>query len=513
MKKHCKTIACIILVVCLLLCGCNSNNKEPQQSSDDFWNEVTLSPDIEETFQDYDEVSSQYPDKTVLCWTYEQTMYPTPHTEEVNKYLDNLGSDFAVCFVPIENYVRGSGYSTGLRERIAEGKPVDIIFSEMNYIWESGVFSYYRDCFDNLYLCLDDYLYNTDEGKELYSLFPEKIWDSLKIDGTIYGVDGSFRSISLNYGYLYNEELASKYSYDIDIAPSQQIEKLKEIAEKERITPFLIYRDSIMGIPECTDSKWLMQGIVFDEESKQAICVLDDKEYIKNLREIYTLLQNDLASDTYRTDYFASREVSFVSLENSKAIQLTEHDISVLPTMKNSPKMQTPYMVNAICSQSQHPDEAFKLLSLVMTDRTLNNLLSYGIEGEDYNLTEDGFVDDSYSPLISEMFLSRPISTPNSFQQNKKITSEQYLSTVEAAVKRESLGFAFNAKGFESENKAISEVLMKMSNEAFDYHNILFEEFVEKYRHELKNAGIQSAIDEANRQYELYKEKIKEMSE
>ncbi len=108
----------------------------------------------------------------------------------------------------------------------------------MNYAWESGVFSYYRDYFDGLYLCLNDYLNGTDEGKALYSLFPEKVWESLKINGGVYGIDNWLRSLSLNYGYYYNEELVDKYSYDITVTPTQQLDKLKEIAENEGITPF-----------------------------------------------------------------------------------------------------------------------------------------------------------------------------------------------------------------------------------------------------------------------------------
>ncbi len=172
--------------------------------------------------------------------------------------------------------------------------------------------------------------------------------------------------------------------------------------------------------------------------------------------------------------------------------------------LKNNPKIQTPYMVNGICSQSKYPGKAFKLLSLVMTDKTLNDLLTYGIEGEDYTLSSDGFARDSYSPIIQDMFISMPIATPNSFRLHMKLDYEQYLDTVREATVRESLGFAFDARSFEALNSDISKVLVKMSKEAFTSHEVPFEELIEKYRFELNDIGIQTAIDEANRQYALY---------
>ena len=509
MKRFFSTVICFAVILSLSSCG-NTETQNTFDYSDEnsTSEEIQLLPEShDDEVVDFETIQALYPDKTILIWTYEQSIYQPPRANEVNEYLDSIGCDYAVCFLPIENYIRGSGYSVGVRERISNGEQVDIIFSDIDYVWEHGVFSYYRDYFDGLYICLDDYLFNTELGQQLYYAFPEKHWDTLKINDSIYAIDGSLRSISLNYGYLYNQELVEKYDYDIATPPSQQIDKLLQISKSERIVPFYLY-NNLATTAEYTNSKWLAHGVVFDEPQKCAISILEDSEYLNNIREVYTLLQNDLASSDYRNNFFAVREYSYVNLENGLPIECTYAGkmLSLLPQMKNEPVMQCPNFVTGISVSSEHPDEAFQLLCLCFTDAYLSDLLTYGAEGRDYNIV-DGYADHSRNAISIPAYVNRLLSTPNSFENGTKTSREQYKETLKSATVRNDQGFAFDASDFDAENCAVYFVLEDMSHDAFSKPDLSFDEFVEKYKLLLAEAGIQNVIDEANRQYELFNSK------
>ncbi len=131
-----KKLICLLVCIMLALPLCSCRKEDAQNPNDTVASEISISSseqvttqEDDEEYEDIESIQKLYPNKTVLVWTYEQTMYPTPHTEEVNEYLDKLGCDFAVCFLPLESYVRGNGYSNAIRERIANGEQMDIIFS------------------------------------------------------------------------------------------------------------------------------------------------------------------------------------------------------------------------------------------------------------------------------------------------------------------------------------------------------------------------------------------------
>lgn len=59
-------------------------------------------------FPTYSQLSKKYPDKVVLVWLIEETLYERNYsfyTSEVNDYLDTLGYNYCVCFLPMHRFV------------------------------------------------------------------------------------------------------------------------------------------------------------------------------------------------------------------------------------------------------------------------------------------------------------------------------------------------------------------------------------------------------------------------
>lgn len=449
---------------------------------------------------DYNRVQSIYPDKTVIVCNYNGVLQnKTPPEKEINEYLVELGCDFVICFVST-NYDENA-----IKNRIAEGKQIDIIYSAPLGSSDADVYSYYKLYYDNLYVCLDEYLFGTEEGIKLYRAFPQKHWEELKISGKIYGVNGSLTSVTTNFGYLYREDLTKKYDYDIAKSPLQQMDLLKDISLAEGIVPFWV-GDDLFKMVGYTDSRRLAWGVVFNEAENCAISILEDAEYIENLRIVYTLVQNGLADCENRSDYFAIRYFSFTNIENGVPINYLGDEM--LPQMKNTPKMQCPVCVNGIYIGSDNKDEAFEFLSLCMTDSFLNNLLVYGVENVDYSVDTLGYVNDRWDPIggsISQ-FINRYIALPNSIEGSIKTSVEQYTTTMDSAILRgNSAGFALDVNTVCNESRAVFSVLKDMSKAVMNASSdVSFEDFIAEYKVKLSEAGINKIIFEANMQYESY---------
>lgn len=485
MKRYISIItAAVILITFISFTGCSPPENSEPQSADEAGSDISSG-------------------KTVIFCTYNaEGEKAAPPEAEVNEYLESLGCDFEIGFLPI-------GYiGNGIEKLIEEGTQPDILYSVCLDFEDRDMTVYNKLFYDGMYLCLDGYLYNTEAGKKLYEAFPEKHWNELKIDGSIYGIDGSFSTLSANFGYLYDKALTEKYGYDITQSPLEQTDKLREISDGEGIVPFLLL-DNFFLASGYTDSRRLASGVVFDEESGRAISLLEDKEFSENVRIAYTLSQQGLADGDDRASHFATGFFSPVNMKNGEPFEYQRR--TVLPQMKNSPKTQSPVSAVGIYKNSREPDKAFELLSLIMTDPYLNNLITYGAEGKSCRIDENGYVTERWSREGTTVcqFINRYIALPNSMERFMEISAEQYAETMEAAEERPAAaGFAVDTDPIYGECSAVDKLLREMSSEIISPEaGLSFEGFVEKYSSKLDEAGLGTAIDEVNRQYEAFKEK------
>ncbi len=479
------TAAAIMLIAVLAsLSGCSSPQTDKQPS-------VTGADD-----------SVAKVGKTVITCTYNNADgVSAPPDKEVNEYLKSLGCDFSVDFVPID-YI-----GNGLKRLIDEGTPPDIVYTVCLEFEDMETTVYTKLYYDDIYLRLDDFLFDTEVGKKLYEAFPEKHWNELKAGGGIYAVDGSLSTLTTNFGYIYDKALVEKYSYDISLSPLEQLDKLSKIANDRNTPPFLLGND-FFSVAGYTDSRRLAKGVVFDEKSCQAISVLEDEEFLSSIEVAYTLAQQGLADSESRSDYFAMRFFSPVNMQNGAPFEYQGR--TVLPQMKNSPKLQGPVNVIGIYRDSANPDKAFEFLSLCMTDPYLNNLLTYGVEGDGCKIDSDGYVTkrwDGEGSTVSQ-FVNRYIAHPNFVERFMDISREQYADTMEAAEQRPyAAGFVVNVDSVYAESQAVELVLKKMSGEIVaPEKDVDFNDFVDKYRKKLSEAGLQAIIDEVNRQYAAFAE-------
>ncbi|MBD5383504.1 MAG: hypothetical protein HDR72_00710 [Ruminococcaceae bacterium] len=472
---------------------------------------------FEENFPAYEEVQAEYPDKTVLVWVFDETLYEhhAPfHTKKVNEYLDEQGCDFAVCFKPLS-------YEYEYIDDMHPSLKPDPMLTEVKKILDNGgridiisPHNYDEYVFDGLYEQLDEYL-ETDIGRELYSALPEKLWDSLRINGGIYGLSGTVSNLSPDRGYYVNAELAEKYGYDVTKPILEQLDILKAVKENEKKTDvFAAYAD-IDNIVTFVNVKMLSSAVYWNSETHSAELSLDNPQYIEWLRLYDTLNKEGLMKKLNMNNsdsFFIWSKTAFgggIGYEDMKTVELDYfgNTVTAVPVFTPHSTVRSAVWATGICSKSEHKDEAFELLTKVFTDPVPNNLLVYGVEGENYilkngivreleNTNTDAF---NMNPHNTDRFANEMICHRS---EDNLFTPEQYADIFEKAEVFGDIDFVLDPTSIISELNAeyIAADKLKLPKEYESLDDILAE-----YREGLYAAGVQKIIDECNRQYEVYK--------
>ena len=154
-------------------------------------------------------------------------------------------------------------------------------------------------------------------------------------------------------------------------------------------------------------------------------------------------------------------------------------------------------MATGICSSSQYKDKAFELLALTQTDPYLNNLMSFGIEGTDYNLV-NGKVDMVGNRISLDRFINKMICYP--FEDEPLDMAAAYSEVFKNANVPSDIEFAFDGRGTEKET---ADTFRALADNTF-LSGKSFEESFSALQEELEKSGIQAIIDECNKQYEEY---------
>ena len=510
-----------MLVISMSSCSVNSDDvpPAPQQSTDEATGssqkseeEIIVSTSYEKP-PTYEEIQAEYPGKTVLTWVIDGTA-PHYRTKEINEYLDSSGCDFAVSFKPAGAYATEDEtdfYSTLIGKMIADGEQIDILHSSSRYWGEAGISAYCNFVQYGFFEPLDEYL-ETEKGQALYELMPENHWEALRVNGSIYGVDGAMTSLRQDYGYYVNAELADKYGFDIFKPIDEQLDILQQIKENENCGDIFAFGGNKLEEPAFyfTSAKDITYAVYWDGEEHTAKCILDNPEYLEKLRLFDALSKNKLltnaAAAINQTFFIAQvhKAGGHTVYESAEPVDYDYRDdvnaVKVYPVYSEPTAIRNSYNATGICSASRNKEKAFELLALTQTDPYLNNLMVYGAEGIDYDLTEDGKANKSVD-FDLDRYANYMICLKNTDFRGfiPDLTAEEYQAVYENAVISEDFDFAPDCSGLEHEINTTNIIMgsfhLPGSDQALD-------EYLSEFRERLENAGMQKIIDECNRQYE-----------
>ena len=147
-----------------------------------------------------------------------------------------------------------------------------------------------------------------------------------------------------------------------------------------------------------------------------------------------------------------------------------------------------------------------KFLNLVNTDKTLFNMLCFGIEGTHYTLNEDGTAktDDAkgYNPNVDWMMGNQFNGLLREGQESDLWEKTKELNV--SAVESKALGFAFDSTTVTNEIASVSAVYDQYGK-ALETGGVDPATVLPEFQQKLKTAGADKIIEEMQRQLDEWK--------
>ncbi len=520
----------LITLILLLLCSCTDSAASPETTlppvvSDDGAVTTDSEPIVEWRMNDYigsgkyvtyQEVKDKYPDKTVLRWQVCMGTADTP-TDLVNEYLDSLGKDYAVCFEPMSpSFASGKDYLDSVKELINSGNQPDIIntwvlSSDAAY----DVSSYSAFVKAGIMADISELLADTDCGKSLYDIMPSAYWDSLKIDGGIYGVDGYMSCIFPARYVIYNKELVDKYGFDTQKPIFSQQEEVLDIVEKEGCNGVLLSGYDVSMVHSLSRGS-AYSATYFDEAESCFKGVLENSDYVDLLEVLYAMTKNGSSAHSFTVGqdaqmsakpYLAYVMSSVGSFDDSTYYGLDNKPFEALAVELFPVTITNANSATGICEASENKEQAFELLCLTQTDKYLCELLAYGPE-ESRIYTGDNV--ELASRLFEFMrFGNSMLCTPYrnmGFVISKDSIENAFTNGIIDPV----IGFTLDVSPIQDEFRCCQKIVLEdygLNMDDYMRSADSFDEFLSDYRDKLEKAGLSAVIDESNRQYNEWRDK------
>ncbi|MDF2537949.1 MAG: putative secreted protein [Herbinix sp.] len=444
-----------------------------------------------------------------------------------NDKLKEKGYEFKLKLI-VEDYSDYFSYENIERfdiPELAKSLNVDIFNVGMTHFTDRSNY-YYEYVHEGIFLPLNEYL-ETDEGKLAKAAIPEKVWKTHMLGDNIYTVS-LYADYPMAFGYTFNMDIARQYNLSIP-------DRVTKISDLEELLEEVQQKCQDKVIPLCIVSKPLLKGfdyflgsgtlILFNQETEIPIAInamenpyiLDHLQTLKRFKEKGLIKQYDKNPTSMDFNVFERGKV-FVSasyLYPQRELQRYEDIDSIIEyngvLSENIKFFDTEYRlssdsyilphnssVNGITSWSEHPREAFQLLCALATDEELAQILLYGIEGQDYQINDNGRLtymeDRGRGILASEVFGNRvkgPVFNP------VDNIDEMYENTPEFKL----LTMPVNVEEFLNELNSVSKINEKYEylwkGESQDLSTELY-----NFKKELEEAGIDKVIDSINKQIE-----------
>lgn len=307
-----------------------------------------------------------------------------------SKIKDKLG--FNVDFIPFE---LGS-YSEKMKMIISSGEEFDIC-------WTSPTFNDYSlNVANEAFIEFDELLKTTPQLK---SLLKENIWDATRKNGKIYGVPTQ-QIMARSLAVITPQQYYDQYGDLLDKATN--FEELGDyLAACTKAKPNyshlnIMWSDMLLSyeMEEIIGQK--LPGAVYLTSDKNNIKVFN--QYETEWFEKIMKTRAEWTKNGYTMNALPSTQSVQKTMDKAPIIFNTykpglESEVNSewdIKAVQISPAYLTTSgvaaTINAISSTSNHPNEAIKLLEFLNIDKSINNLLVYGIENEHYVKLDDNTI-------------------------------------------------------------------------------------------------------------------------
>ena len=380
-------------------------------------------------------------------------------------------------------------------------------------------------------LPLNDLL--AEYGQGIVEQIGEEFINCGKVGDEVFGITTG-RDLAASYGFEMRKDICDKYNIDYE-----NITTLDQLHDA-LVTVHTNEPDLVCVVPSNGElvRNWGWDplgdagtplGVLMDMGQSDTVVNLFEtdyyREFVTTMHQWYEegLIMADAVSNTENVGTMMGAGTAFGGFMNLKPyfnVQETTNYGTEIVVSEILPAFSCTSNVSmatwAIASSTKYPEAAMKLLNLMYTDPTLENLMIYGIEGKHYVVLGDaangqkiiGYpegvdaTNTTYRPSGGWLWCNQFIG--HVWTGNPADYWDVTREFNQTAIKSNAFGFTWDSSNVRNQVTACTNVMQK-------YHQALMcgavdpDETLPKFIQELKDAGIDAIIADKQAQYDEWK--------
>ncbi len=512
LNKKASLLVVLMLVVALVVSACGNNNNATNTEKEPAATAAPAATDDKKVAPAAEASVELDPYKLVLVWEGPPQADEKKVEEALNKLLTEK-INATIDLAPID----WGAWDEKMNLMIASREEVDVMFTAQ---WNGHA----KNVAKGAYLPLNDLLESHGQGI-IDTLDPAFIAGS-KVNGKNYGIPTNKELASVG-GIVYRKDVAEELG--LDMASMKTAEDLGAIfavikEKKPDIIP-LYTTGELFNAHYFAEYDYLgdgtIPGAVIKSSTDTKVQLIEESEiysrYLKVARDFYTkgYINGDAATTQLSSQDAHKAGKIFASLEALKPGKADEVANAagipgkldqIVMTGKTVATSETAGAMLAISSTSKDPERAMMFINLLHTDKEINNLLNFGIEGEHYTVDGNGIATNTdkspqYAPGVAwelgSMFLNPIFSTEDPNKWNL------YTEFNKDATSSPGLGFVFDSEPVKSEVGAIANVI-KQYEKALETGSVDIDKVLPEYIAALKAGGVDKVIAEKQKQFDAF---------
>jgi len=443
-------------------------------------------------------------------------VYPgTPQTDEavVEEALNKLLTakiNATIDLMPID----WGAWDDKVNLMIAGRDVIDIYFTAQ---WNGHANNVSKGAFLPLNDLIDQY------GQGIKETLDPAFLEGAKINGKNYGVPTN-KELASAGGIVYRKDVADELGIDMSaVKEPKDLDAVYAVVKEKRpdlvplYTNGAVFNAHYFGNYDFLGDSTIPGALLKDENGTTVAPVEDSaryQDYLKLARDFYVkgYINADAATTQVAPQDAWNAGKVFSTIEPMKpgkdaeiasAAGIPGKTAQIIMTSKTVATSETAGSMLGISSTSTNPERAMMLINLLHTDKEINNLLNFGIEGVHYTkngeiISPTGKTAD-YAPGSAWMFGSQFLNYVWDTEAPDKW--EQFKAFNEGAISSPALGFVFDSEPVKSEVGALANVIRQFQK-AVETGSVEPEQGLKEYRQALKDAGIDKVIAEKQKQFD-----------